>query len=122
MATAAAALLILTASADPSVALHCPAPAGDALAYIAIYDGRPEDQADLAPDDTKQTRGVTSNVWRLQARPDGLYIKCGYGKKLEGPYSRMETIRLPDTVKTCRVDFKPGRQVNDLMLQKFSCR
>ena len=47
---------------------------------------------------------------------------CGYGKKLEGPYSRMEAIRLPDTVKTCRVDFEPGRQVNDLMLQKFSCR
>jgi hypothetical protein len=122
MATAAAALLILTASADPSVALHCPAPAGDALAYIAIYDGHPENEADLAPDDTKKTGGVTSNVWRLQAGPDGLYIRCGYGKKLEGPYSRMETIRLPDTVKTCRADFKPGRKVNDLMLQKFSCR
>lgn len=122
MATAAAALLILTASADPSVALQCPVPAGDALVYIDIYDGPPEKQADLAPDDTKTAGGVTSNVWQLRAGPDGLYVKCGYGKKLEGPYSRLETIRLPDAVKSCRADFKPGDKPNDLILMHFSCR
>lgn len=122
MATAAAALLILTASVDPTVALQCPAPAGDALVYIDIYDGPPVNKADLAPDDTRKAGGLTSNVWQLQAGRDGLYVQCGYGRKLEGPYSRMETIRLPDTVKTCRADFKRGAKPNDLTLTNFSCR
>ncbi len=118
----AALLILAAASTTPVEALQCPAPTGDALVYIDIYDGPPEQQADLAPDDTKQARGMTSNVWQLQAGPDGLYVKCGYGKKLEGPYSRMETIRLPDTVKSCQADFTPGREPSSLILTHFSCR
>lgn len=96
-----------------------PPAAGDALAYIDLYNGPPETPADLALDDTKMTGGITSNFWHLRAGPEGLSINAATA---EGPYSRMETIRLPDMVKTCRADFKPGRKVNDLTLQKFSCR
>jgi hypothetical protein len=117
-----AALLILAAAGAPVVALECPAIPGQTLVYIDIYDGPPEQQADLAPDDTRKTGGITSNIWKLAAGPGGLFVKCGYGKKLEGPYSRIETIRLPDTVAGCRADFKPGAKPSDLILTHFSCR
>ena len=123
MATAAALLILAAASVTPPVALECPAIAGQTLVYIGIFDGPPEKQADLAPDATMApSPGKTSNIWQLEAGDDGLYVNCGYGQKLEGPYSRMETIRLPDTVKTCRADFKAGAAPGDLTLHKFSCR
>jgi hypothetical protein len=125
MATAAAALLILAAAstAAPPTALQCPALPGQTLVYIDIYDGPPEKQADLAPDATMTpSYGKTSNIWKLEAGPDGLFVKCGYGKKLEGPYSQIETIQLPATVTRCRADFKSGAGANELILQKFVCR
>jgi hypothetical protein len=119
----ATALLLLAATVTPQVATQCPAISGQTLVYVDIYDGPPENQADLAPDDSKrQPNGGVSNVWQLAAGADGLYVKCGYGKKLEGPYSRMETIELPSTVKTCRADFKKGPSPSDLTLARFSCR
>ena len=121
--SATAALLILAATAAPPVAAECPAIAGQSLVYIDIYDGPPENQADLAPDDSKkQPGGGIANTWQLAPGADGLFVKCGYGKKAEGPYSRTEMIRLPDTAKTCRADFKTGPKPDDLTLQKFSCR
>ena len=117
-----AAWLILAAASAAPTALECPAIPGRTLVYIDVYDGPPENQADLAPDTTQKRAGAVSNLWELKAGPDGLYVKCGYGKKLEGPYSQTVTIRLPDMVKTCRADFKTGKQPDDLTLQKFSCR
>jgi hypothetical protein len=117
-----AALLILAAATAPPVALECPAISGETLVYVSIYDGPPEQDADLAPDDTKKAGEITSNIWKLAAEANGLFVKCGYGKKLEGPYRRMETIRLPDAVTGCRADFKPGPKPSDLILTHFSCR
>jgi hypothetical protein len=123
-AVSAAALMILAAAnAALPVALACPAIPGETLVYIDIFDGPPENRADLVPDQHTAPASRTAwNIWQLEAGPDGLYVKCGYGKALAGPYSRMETIRLPDTVKTCRADFKTGHGPGDLTLQRFSCR
>ena len=120
--SAAALLILAAASATPPVVLECPAIAGQKLVYIDIFDGPPENHADLAPDDTKQAGGLTTNTWRLSLGADGLYVKCGYGKKLEGPYSRVETIRLPDTAKSCRAEYKIGTKPSALTLTKFACR
>ena len=125
MSGAAAALLILAAASTTAApeALQCPAIAGQTLVYIDIFDGPPEQQADLAPDQsTPGAGGTTTNTWKLQPGADGLYVKCGYGKKLAGPYARMETIRLPGSVKGCRAEYRSGPAPNDLTLQKFSCR
>ncbi len=123
MSAAAALLILAAASVNSPVALECPAISGQTLVYIDIFDGPPENQADLAPDDSKQQpNGGTANTWQLSPGPDGLFVKCGYGKKLEGPYSRTEMIRLPDTAKSCRADFKTGPGPNDLALTHFSCR
>ena len=121
--SAAAALFILTAVTAPATALECPTVPGQTLVYIDIYDGPPEQQADLAPDRTiKPSAGNVSNLWELSAGAGGLFVKCGYGKVLVGPYSHVEMIRLPDTVKNCRADFKTGAKPNDLILTKFACK
>ena len=121
--SAAAGLLLLAATSTPTVALECPTAAGQTLVYIDIYDGPPEQQADLAPDQTiKPSPGNVSNLWELSAGADGLFVKCGYGKALAGPYSHVEMIRLPDTVKNCRADFKTGGKPDDLILTKFTCK
>jgi hypothetical protein len=118
-----ALFMLAAATAAPPVALACPTIPGQTLVYIDIYDGPPEQNADLAPDQTiKPAAGKTANIWKLAAGTNGLFVKCGYGKKLEGPYSRVETIKLPDAVTGCRADFAAGATPNDLILQKFSCR
>jgi hypothetical protein len=123
MSAAAALLLLAAAGATPAVALECPAVPGATLVYIDIFDGPPDEMADLVPDQHGSPANKTAwNTWRLEAGPKGLYVKCGYGNKLDGPYSRIETIRLPDTVKTCRADFKTGPKPADLTLTKFACR
>jgi hypothetical protein len=121
MSVAAAFLILAAASAAP-VATQCPAIPGQTLVYIDIFDGPPENKADLVPDEHPSPATKSGwNGWDLTAGPDGLYVTCGYGKKLVGPYSRMETIRLPDTVKTCRADFTMDRKGNFVTLLRFSC-
>ena len=122
MGATAALLILVAATATPAVALQCPAIAGQTLVYIDIFDGPPENLADLAPDEQQTKAGVGSNTWRLETGRDGVFVKCGYGTWLEGPYTRAETIRLPDTVKTCRADYKTDRQGNYVTLLRFSCR
>ena len=77
MATAAAALLILAAaSTTPPEALECPASAGDPLVYIDIYDGAPENQADLVPDQHQDKANKTAwNTWQLDQNPERIYVK-----------------------------------------------
>jgi hypothetical protein len=119
MATAAALLMLVAATATPPVALQCPAISGETLVYIDIYDGPPENQADLVPDQHQNRANKTAwNTWELYQ----IYVKCGYGARLEGPYSRTEFIMLPERAKTCRADFKIGPKPTDLTLQKFTCR
>ena len=124
MATVAAALLLLAAaSAPPPEALACPVLPGQTLVYIDIYDGPPENQADLVPDQYQdKAKKIAWNTWELYQNPERIYVKCGYGQRLEGPYSRTEFIMLPVTAKTCRADFKIGPKPTDLTLQKFSCQ
>ena len=68
------------------------------------------------------TKDTVANTWQLVFGKDGLFVKCGYGKSLAGPYSHIETIRLPQTAKTCRADFKTGPGAGDLTLTHFACK
>jgi len=123
MATAAALLILAASTAAPPTALECPAIPGQALVYIDVYDGPPENQADLVPDQHQdKARKTAWNTWELYQNPERIYVKCGYGARLEGPYSRTEFIMLPETAKTCRADFRIGAKPTDLTLQKFACR
>jgi hypothetical protein len=109
MSVAAALLMFAAASAPPAAAPECPAVPGQTLVYIDIFDGPPEQHANLAPDKTiKPTKDTVANTWQLVFGKDGLFVKCGYGKSLAGPYSHIETIQIPKTAKSCRADFKTG--------------
>jgi hypothetical protein len=122
-AVCAVAVVLAAATALAATPGPCPAVPGQRLVYIDIFDGPPEGLADLVPDQhSSPAAGRAWNVWRLEAGPQGLFVKCGYGKALAGPYSRMETVRLPGTVKSCRADFKTGRAAADLTLVRFSCQ
>jgi len=123
MSAAAALMILAAASATPGTANQCPTIAGQTLVYVDIFDGPPGNQADLAPDEhPSPTTKRGWNTWDLTAGPDGLYVKCGYGKVLEGPYNRIETIRLPDMVKSCRADFTMDPKGNFVTLLHFSCK
>lgn len=119
----AALLILAAASTMPPEALECPVLPGQTLVYIDVYDGPPEGEADLVPDQHQDKAKKTAwNTWELYQNPERIYVKCGYGQRLEGPYSRTEFIMLPAMAKTCRADFKIGPKPTDLTLQKFSCR
>ena len=123
MATAAALLILAAATTAPPIALECPGLPGQTLVYIDVYDGPPENEADLVPDQHQdRATQIAWNTWELYQNPERVYVKCGYGQRLEGPYSRTEFIMLPETAKSCRADFKIGPKPTDLTLQKFSCR
>ena len=122
-ATAVALLVLAAATAAPPEALECPAIPDQTLVYIDVYDGPPENHADLVPDQHQNRANKTAwNSWELYQNPERIYVQCGYGQRLEGPYSRTEFIILPATAKTCRTDFKIGPKPTDLTLTKFSCR
>jgi len=123
MSILAGLLLLVAGSTTPPEALECPTLPGQTLVYIDVYDGPPENQADLVPDQYQdKAKKIAWNTWELYQNPERIYVKCGYGKRLEGPYSRTEFIILPQTAKTCRADFKLGPKPTDLTLQKFSCQ
>jgi hypothetical protein len=118
-----AAFLVLAASVAAPEALECPSIPDQTLVYIDVYDGPPENKADLVPDQHQNPSNKTAwNIWELYQNPERIYVQCGYGQRLEGPYSRTEFIMLPATAKTCRADFKIGPKSTDLALTKFACR
>ena len=124
----AAALLLLAATAAPAAApaapqtaLQCPAIEGLTLAYVDLYPGTPGVTLDLTPDRTIERGSLTANIWQLIRVRDGILVKCGYGRSQAGPFDRVETIKLPDTAKTCRADYTKGASRGYLVLQKFSC-
>jgi hypothetical protein len=123
MATAATLLILAAAGTTPPEALECPMLPGKTLVYIDVYDGPPENEADLVPDQHEDKASKTAwNTWELYQNPERIYVKCAYGQRLIGPYSQTEFIMLPATAKTCRADFKTGPKLADLTLKKFSCR
>ena len=108
--TSAAALVMLAGS--PAIAASsfgCPEIPGQKLVYVDIFDGPPDKLADLVPvQHIDRARMRAWNIWQLKTGPEGLFVTCGYGKALAGPYSWMETVRLPASTRLCRADF-PNR-------------
>ena len=122
-AVSAVALLVLADwAAIAASPFGCPEFPGQKLVYVDIFDGPPEKLADLVPDQhIDRARKRPWNIWQLKASPEGLFVTCGYGKALAGPYSRRETIRLPDSTRLCRADFRTGAGQSALTLMGFSC-
>lgn len=87
-------------AAHASSAPVCPARAQDALRQIHIFDGPPEEQAYLAPDDDT----TRSNVYTLKP----IYDKGGFVTvRCEYQSSPLLDVRLPRVAKCV---FRKGRQ------------
>ena len=48
------------------------------LAGISVFDGPPEQLADLVPDDGKETGDSRSDVWNLPKSERGYWLTCRY--------------------------------------------
>jgi len=124
-AKAVSAVALLTLAGWPAIAASsfgCPEIPGRKLVYVDIFDGPPDKLADLVPDQhIDKARKRAWNIWQLKAGLEGLFVKCGYGKALVGPYSWTETVRLPGSTRLCRADFRTGRGQSALTLTGFSC-
>lgn len=82
-----------------SAAEICPARSGQFPRYLSVFDGPPEEMADLVPD----TDSAGSSFWDLAYVYDAgriVTIRCKYA---DGTIADMP---LPDRIKRCR--YKPG--------------
>lgn len=100
---------------------ECPEIPGQTLVYVHTFDGSPENQADLVPDQHIEQGKRAANIWQLNSGPEWLFVKCGYGKTLVGTYSRIKTLRSPESTRARRAEFRTGRGRSDLTLIRFSC-
>jgi hypothetical protein len=88
------------------------------LAGLTFYDGRPEEQASLAPDE-KHVKGKLVESWELFPNPPRQnWIECVYagtGIKLARP--------LPKEIRGCTVTFDEKQTVDGYpLIEKIACK
>lgn len=66
------------------------------LAGLAVFDGRPEERAQLKYDDERRTAETLTQTWDLPANPRGYWITCRYANT-----KVTLTRQLPGTVTRC---------------------
>jgi hypothetical protein len=75
-----AGFLVLAAGAAHAQNVQCPPRSGaGALANVSVFDGPPEEQADLVPDINRHSSASVRMEWRFEARADNnYYLQCKY--------------------------------------------
>lgn len=91
----------LGVQAEPTETIHCPAqietqqaitntpegwegignnvPALSKLVNVSLFDGNPEQQAELAPSSTQTTKQFLKNTWKLSGVHNGeVWLQCRY--------------------------------------------
>ena len=95
--------LLLAASAAGADEPACPAYHGAApLAQVSVFDGPPEEQADLVPDRSEGTAGSLHSEWDLGYLYDqgrNAVLVCRYGKSAD-------PVTVPITRKVARCVFR----------------
>jgi hypothetical protein len=71
------------------------------LAGIAVFDGPPEQLADLVPDDGTETGDVRSDIWNLPKNERGYWLTCRYSST-----TVTLTRQLPATVTRCEAVYE----------------
>jgi hypothetical protein len=70
------------------------------LAGLAVFDGPPEERAQLVHDDERQSSDSATLIWNLPANPRGHWIVCRYANT-----KVTLTRRLPDAATGCQIVF-----------------
>jgi hypothetical protein len=71
------------------------------LAGISVFDGPPEQLADLVPDDGAESGDSRSDVWNLPTNERGYWLTCGYSST-----TVTLTRQLPATVTRCEAVYE----------------
>jgi hypothetical protein len=71
------------------------------LAGISVFDGPPEQLADLVPDDGTETGDSRSDVWNLPKNERGYWLTCRYSST-----TVTLTRQLPATVTRCEAVYE----------------
>jgi len=74
------------------------------LAGVSVFDGPPEEMADLVPDDGKKTADTTSQVWILSKNERGYWLTCRYSST-----TVTLTRQLPPTVTRCEIIYEKNQ-------------
>jgi len=93
-------------------------PSPNVLAGLTFYDGRPEEQASLAPDE-KHVKGKLVESWELFPNPPRQnWLECIYAGtsiKLARP--------LPKEIRGCTVTFDEKQTVDGYpLIEKIACK
>lgn len=85
-ATLLALLLLLLPVAAWATESRCPpVNQGQALRTVSVFDGPPEERADLVPDVTVKERGGYRSEWSVTyifQAGRGLFVECRYGQSM----------------------------------------
>jgi hypothetical protein len=71
------------------------------LAGISVFDGPPEQLADLVPDDGTDTADTRSDIWTLAKNERGYWLTCRYSST-----TVTLTRQLPATVTRCEAVYE----------------
>jgi hypothetical protein len=92
--------------------------AADGASGLAVYDGPPEELAQLIYDNEKETDKTWTVSWDLPKNPRGYWITCEYANT-----TVTLTRKLPDTVTRCEVvhDRNVSFGGGKLVVQSMDC-
>ena len=85
------------------------------LAAVSLSEGEPSKQATLVPDSSRRKGKLAVTTWRFTASSEGYWLSCLYGGTSMGV-----TRKLPDGVKSCRVE--GDAQIDPPSPTKIECR
>lgn len=71
------------------------------LAGISVFEGPPEDMADLVPDESPKTPNTVSDIWELPPSERGYWLTCRYANT-----TVTLTRQLPKSVTHCEAIFE----------------
>lgn len=91
----------------------------NALAGITFFDGKPEENASLAPDKQSRVGGKDVLVWTFDpasSRPT--FLACRYANT-----SVTLQRELPKTVRSCTVTYNPREMIGGMpVIEKIDCK
>jgi hypothetical protein len=88
------------------------------LAGISVFDGPPEELADLVPDDGVDAADAHSDIWNLPKNERGYWLTCRYSST-----TVTLTRQLPATVTRCEVVYEKEIQFigGDTVVRSVAC-
>jgi hypothetical protein len=88
------------------------------LAGLTFFDGKPRDQASLAPDKQTAINGKTLALWTFGVSGNPIWVACRYAAT-----DVMLTRELPRTVRTCSITYATRETIDGLpVIDNVDCK